>query len=162
MSDVAVPRSCWIASGRSPRALAPLRLPWASGPLTMWRTTRSAGTRWSRMKCQKHSDQHISMLRRPLRPRGTVALSAIYLWTPPDMSSAADGRGCQGEARDWAMALSFLYLAFVKILEVILLRSSDCDDLAIEVVMLRNEVAVLRRQVRRQSIHLAIECCSPN
>jgi hypothetical protein len=49
------------------------------------------------------------------------------------------------------MALSFLYLAFVRILEVILLRSSDCDDLAIEVVMLRHEVAVLRRQVRRQS-----------
>ena len=47
------------------------------------------------------------------------------------------------------MALSFLYLAFVKILELIHLRNSDCDDLAIEVVVLRHEVAVLRRQVTR-------------
>jgi transposase InsO family protein len=47
------------------------------------------------------------------------------------------------------MALSFLYLAFVKVLQLIRLRNSDCDDLAIEVVMLRHEVAVLRRQVTR-------------
>ena len=50
------------------------------------------------------------------------------------------------------MALSFLYLAFVRILELIRLRRSGCDDLAIEVVILRHEVAVLRRQVHRPAL----------
>jgi hypothetical protein len=50
------------------------------------------------------------------------------------------------------MALSFLYLAFVRILELIRLRRSSCDDLAIEVVILRHEVAVLRRQVNRPAL----------
>jgi hypothetical protein len=45
------------------------------------------------------------------------------------------------------MALSFLDLAFVKILELIRLRWRDCDDLATEVVVLRHEFAVLRRLV---------------
>jgi len=45
------------------------------------------------------------------------------------------------------MALSFLYLAFVRILQLHRLRRRDRDDLAIEVIMLRHEVRVLRRQV---------------
>jgi hypothetical protein len=50
------------------------------------------------------------------------------------------------------MALSFLYLAFVRVLQ--LLRSQRCDatDLAIEVIVLRHEVAVLRRQVTRPAL----------
>jgi transposase InsO family protein len=47
------------------------------------------------------------------------------------------------------MALSFLYLAFVRILQLVRLRPRDSDELAVEVVMLRHEVAVLRRQVVR-------------
>jgi len=48
------------------------------------------------------------------------------------------------------MALSFLYLAFVRILEL-LLRAEN-RELAVEVVMLRHEVAVLRRQVARPAL----------
>jgi putative transposase len=50
------------------------------------------------------------------------------------------------------MALSFLYLAFIRILQLHGLRRQDGDDLAIEVVMLRHEVAVLRRQVVRPAL----------
>src|SRR5665213_2538375 len=50
------------------------------------------------------------------------------------------------------MALSFLYLAFTRILQLVRLRNSDCDDLAIEIVMLRHEVTVLRRQVVRPAL----------
>jgi hypothetical protein len=42
------------------------------------------------------------------------------------------------------MALSFLYLAFVRILQLVLLGRRGSDELAVEVVMLRHEVAVLR------------------
>jgi hypothetical protein len=51
--------------------------------------------------------------------------------------------------RNWTMALSFLYLAFVRMLQSLRLLRSDKEELAIEVVMLRHEVAVLRRQVDR-------------
>jgi hypothetical protein len=44
------------------------------------------------------------------------------------------------------MALSFLYVAFVRILELLRL-SRYSEGLAVEVVMLRHEVAVLRRQL---------------
>ena len=50
------------------------------------------------------------------------------------------------------MALSFLYLAFLRIVQVLCLRRSDKSDLAIEVVMLRQQVAVLRRQVERPAL----------
>ncbi len=50
------------------------------------------------------------------------------------------------------MALSFLYLAFVRILQMLRLSRRDSGDLAIEVVVLRHEVAVLRRQVPRPAL----------
>ena len=48
-----------------------------------------------------------------------------------------------------AMCLSFLYRAFCRVLQLIRLICRTDTDLAIEVVMLRHEVAVLRRQVHR-------------
>ena len=53
------------------------------------------------------------------------------------------------------MALSFLYLAFTRILQLSRLSRSASGDLAIEVVMLRHEVAVLRRQVVRPTLRPA-------
>ena len=47
------------------------------------------------------------------------------------------------------MALSFLYVAFVRLLQFLRLRRTERDELAIEIVMLRHEVAVLRRQLAR-------------
>jgi transposase InsO family protein len=50
------------------------------------------------------------------------------------------------------MALSFLYTAFVRTLQLVILGRRESDELAIEVVMLRHEVAVLRRQVVRPAL----------
>jgi putative transposase len=50
------------------------------------------------------------------------------------------------------MALSFLYVAFVRILELLRLSRHDSGELAVEVVMLHHEVAVLRRQVARPAL----------
>jgi putative transposase len=50
------------------------------------------------------------------------------------------------------MALSFLYLAFVRILQLLRLLRRDRNELAIEVVILRHEVAVPRRQVARPAL----------
>ncbi len=50
------------------------------------------------------------------------------------------------------MALSFLYLAFVRVLQLLRLFRRDHQELAIEVVVLRHEVAVLRRQVGRPAL----------
>ncbi len=47
------------------------------------------------------------------------------------------------------MALSFLYVAFVRLLELLRLSRRREGELAVEVVMLRHEAAVLRRQVAR-------------
>jgi putative transposase len=48
------------------------------------------------------------------------------------------------------MALSFLYLAFVRALDLLRLCRHNSKDLAVEVVMLRHEVAVLRRLLERR------------
>lgn len=50
------------------------------------------------------------------------------------------------------MALSFLYLAFLRTVQILRLRRRDCADVAIEVVVLRHEVAVLRRQLARPAL----------
>jgi hypothetical protein len=56
-----------------------------------------------------------------------------------------DGPG--GE--DAHMVLSFLYVAFVRVVQLIRLSCGAQDDLAIEIVILRHEVAVQGRQVGR-------------
>jgi putative transposase len=53
------------------------------------------------------------------------------------------------------VALSFLYIAFVRILQLVRLSRGELQDLAIEIVMLRHEVAVLRRQVARPALQPA-------
>ena len=50
------------------------------------------------------------------------------------------------------MALSFLYLEYLRMLQFLRLRRNDRADVAIEVVMARHEVSVLRRQVERPSL----------
>ncbi|MDA8400692.1 MAG: helix-turn-helix domain-containing protein [Actinomycetota bacterium] len=53
------------------------------------------------------------------------------------------------------MALSFLYLAFVRVVQLVRLSCRTQNDLAIEIVVLRHEVAVLRRQVDRPTLQPA-------
>ncbi|MDA8076401.1 MAG: integrase, partial [Actinomycetota bacterium] len=53
------------------------------------------------------------------------------------------------------MTLSFLYRAFCRVLQLIQLVSRRDPDLAIEVVMLRHEVVVLRRQIHRPALEPA-------
>ena len=50
------------------------------------------------------------------------------------------------------MALSFLYLEFLRMLQFLRLRRDDRADVAIEVVMLDHEVSALGRQVERPSL----------
>ncbi len=54
-----------------------------------------------------------------------------------------------------AVTLSFLYRALCRFLQLIRLLCRSHTDLSIEVVMLRHEVAVLRRQVQRPILHPA-------
>ena len=53
------------------------------------------------------------------------------------------------------MALRFLYLCLLRVSQLIRLSRIDGDDLAIEVVMLGHEVAVLRRQISRPALQPA-------
>jgi transposase len=50
------------------------------------------------------------------------------------------------------VALSFLYIAFFRLLQLLRLSRRRYQDLAVEVVMVRHEVAVLRRQVARPAL----------
>ena len=59
------------------------------------------------------------------------------------------------------MALSFLNLAFIRILQWHRQRRQGGDDLAIEVVMLRCEVAVSVARWSGRPWSLRIEPCSP-
>ena len=59
-------------------------------------------------------------------------------------------RGPHGE--DGVVALSFLYVAFVRFLELVRLSFREQEELAIEVVILRHEVSVLCRQVARPAL----------
>jgi hypothetical protein len=52
------------------------------------------------------------------------------------------------------MVLS-LYVAFVRVVQLVRLSCQAQDDLAIEILMLRHEVAVLRRQVDRPALRPA-------
>ncbi len=58
----------------------------------------------------------------------------------------------RGSRRNWVMALSFLYVAFVRVLQLLRLFCLDNEELAIEVVMLRHEAAVLGRGVARPAL----------
>ena len=58
---------------------------------------------------------------------------------PPELSEPqSQRRGCL------LMMLSFLYVAFVRVVQLVRLSYCAQDDLAIEIVMLRHEVAVLQ------------------
>jgi len=60
-----------------------------------------------------------------------------------------------GRGEHPAVTLSFLYRAFWRVLQLIRLIGRRDTDLAIEVVILRHEVAVLRRQVHRPALEPA-------
>jgi hypothetical protein len=53
------------------------------------------------------------------------------------------------------MALSFLYQAFCRLLAVIRRLGRERSELAIEIALLRHEVAVLRRQIARPALEPA-------
>ena len=53
------------------------------------------------------------------------------------------------------MALRFLYLFSLRVTQLLTRSRRNCDELAIEVVILRHEVAVLRRQIARPALQPA-------
>jgi putative transposase len=59
------------------------------------------------------------------------------------------------------MVLSFLCMAFVRVIQLVRFSCRAKDDMAIEIVMLRHEVAVLRRQVDDQRFGPLIAQFSP-
>ena len=65
--------------------------------------------------------------------------STTYVWVPRMSSDASDQdfRGRSSVDEGLVVALSFLYVAFVRMLEMVRLRWGDRDQLAVEVVVLR-------------------------
>jgi len=88
-----------------------------------------------------------------------MALSFLYiafvriLWvprmSPGDPEQDFRGLTPHDETGPWPCRF---YAAFVRILELVRLSRHDNEELAVEVVMLRHEVAVLRRQVARPAL----------
>ena len=86
---------------------------------------------------------------------GSQRLDQLYGWSTcgcrechpsPAISTLTPGlKG--GEHR--AITFTFLYWAFYRVLQLIQLIGGSDTDLAIEVIMLRHEVAVRRRQVHQ-------------
>ena len=60
------------------------------------------------------------------------------------------------------MALCFLYLAFLQVLELLRLERRDDGELAIEVVMVRHEVSVLLARSHARRCARLIERCLPD
>jgi hypothetical protein len=53
------------------------------------------------------------------------------------------------------MAMSFIYVAFIRLLQLLRLRRSEHDEPTVQVVVLRHEAAILRRQVDRPALQPA-------
>jgi hypothetical protein len=96
----------------------------------------------------------------PALNRSQVCIAGYYLRFHHN-STISRTRGCQEfhpgwrvgpspkrmRPREWTVTLSFLYLAFLRTVQILRLHPSGDSGLAIEIVVLRHEVAVLRRQV---------------
>jgi hypothetical protein len=98
----------------------------------------------------------VFMNQRPkIHPRALTWTLPWSVWVPKVSSTCPHLDLSVEWQRRSAVALSFLYMAFVRWLQLLPLRKRDCADLAIEVVMLRHEVAVLRRQIARPALQPA-------
>ena len=94
------------------------------------------------------SDEHSLSL--PAAPViGRVGAENAIRWDYQDFQFRSVGD------EDGAMALSFLHLLFVRVSQLVRLACRGRDELAIEVVMLRHEVSVLRRQIDRPALRPA-------
>ncbi len=80
-----------------------------------------------------------------------------YLWVPKMPSGCFDLVFCVGVmgVHDGLWRCSFLYVSLVRLFELRWLRRGDGDELAVEVVVLRHELAVSRRQVSRPALTAA-------
>ena len=82
--------------------------------------------------------------------RSTEPASCGYRECHPDSGTGLRGTSPNDETGPWPCR--YLYLAFVRVLQLFRLVRHDNEELAVEVVMLRHESAVLRRQVARPAL----------